>query len=85
MFQRQGVPANRAKDAQGRSSEDVRRENRVEERDEHDADVPAHPFVEDLDQETAVLAGSRPSGLVRRVPSWAPVSLSRSTMGMNWT
>ena len=62
MLERERAAAGLGVDAQAGRLADPVRERDVEHLHVHLADVAAHPLLEDVDQEAAVLLGGRPSG-----------------------
>ena len=83
VLERDRVAARLGEDAHGRRQVAPGGERGVEHLHEHRADVTAHPLVEDVDEESTPAPGSTDRS-VTVSPSWNPVSLSRSTIGMSW-
>ena len=100
VLEREREPAGLRVDAQARRLADPVGERDVEHLHVHLADVAAHPLLEDVDQEAAVLLGRHravrdqltlllvaAAGLRHEDHGTSPsvASETRSMMGMNWT
>ena len=83
MLKGHAQPARRPEDADGPGHVQPAGQRSVEVQDKGLANVLLDPLIENLYQESPPL-GRPTDRSVTLLPSWNPLSLSRSTIGMNW-